>query len=212
METFDNTLIKSYGGGGNSLTFFNHVFSLNNDAKNSLLNICQYVLLALIPVTILNKSISRFVPDANDSKNTIEIIIEIVLQILAMFIGMFFIDRIITYVPTWSEIPYAHINLLGIIIPLLIIILSLKTKMGDKITILVDRVVELWNGESPNKKETDKEIEAEQQNAAVSYVHQQQPLQTELEYQQQQPQQPMPIKMMAANAALGGGFGTAIRN
>ena len=43
---------KEYVGGGSS--FLSHMFSLNPNEKNDLLNMIQYVLLAIIPVIVIN--------------------------------------------------------------------------------------------------------------------------------------------------------------
>ena len=65
-----------------------------------------------------------------------------------------FIDRIIRTVPTYSGTPYPSYNIVFVILPTLMIILSLQTKLGEKVSILVDRVGELWSGQdsSANKK------------------------------------------------------------
>ena len=39
------------------------------------------------------------------------------------------------------------------------ITMSLQTKLGEKVSILVDRVTELWNGKSDNKKNQKKIVE-----------------------------------------------------
>jgi len=68
-----------------------------------------------------------------------------------MFIGLLLIHRIITYVPTYSGGDYPEFHITYIILSILMICMSLQTKLGEKISILVDRVLELWDGESNNK-------------------------------------------------------------
>ena len=68
-----------------------------------------------------------------------------------MFLGIFFIHRILTYIPTYSGEQYPTWNIIGPIIPMLVIITSLQTKLGEKISILVDRLVELWEGPKDTK-------------------------------------------------------------
>ena len=41
---------------------------MDEDSKQEILNIMQYALLAVIPVVVLNKSIQRFVPEADEEK------------------------------------------------------------------------------------------------------------------------------------------------
>jgi hypothetical protein len=152
MEVLDE-LSKSNGKPG----FFKHVFNFNDDSKAKLLNIIQYSILALIPVIILNKLMQNFVPEANDDKSSIELLFEILAQILSMFLGILFIDRIITYIPTYSGDKYLENNFITIVLPVLVILLSLQTKLGEKVSILYDRISELWNGNgTTNKKQSNK--------------------------------------------------------
>lgn len=129
-------------------TFFNHVFSTSDDGKAELLNIIQYAFLGLVPVVVLNKSIQRFIPEADIEKPTIELLVEIFIQISVMFCGIMIIHRMITYVPTYSGFKYDSINLSNVILSFLVIILSIQSKLGLKTNIIYERVLELWNGES----------------------------------------------------------------
>lgn len=147
MESLDELSKATNGKPG----FFKHVFNFDDDSKSELMNIVQYAILALIPVIILNKSMQRFVPEADEEKNSFEILAEIVGQILAMFLGMLFIHRIITFIPTYSGDKYADFNITSIILGVLVIILSLQTKLGEKVSIVVDRLMDLWNGNQKQK-------------------------------------------------------------
>ena len=42
--------------------FFKHVFNFSDDSKSDMLNICQYSIVALIPIVILNKIMQKYVP------------------------------------------------------------------------------------------------------------------------------------------------------
>ena len=53
---------------GESVSFFQHVFNFDDDTKSELLNISQYSLLAVVPVVALNKTIQKFIPEADDDK------------------------------------------------------------------------------------------------------------------------------------------------
>lgn len=53
-----------------------------------------------------------------------------------------------TFVPTYSGIKYLDFSVTTVVIATLLILLSLQTKLGNKISILFDRVTELWTGES----------------------------------------------------------------
>jgi hypothetical protein len=146
MESLDE-LSKNSGKGG----FIKHVFNFDDDSKSEMLNIVQYAVLALIPVVMLNKLMQRFVPEADEDKSSLELSAEVLGQIIIMFIVMFFIHRIVTYVPTYSGEKYADFSVTNIILAVLVIILSLQTKLGEKVSILVDRLMELWEGSKDKK-------------------------------------------------------------
>jgi hypothetical protein len=130
--------------------FFKHVFNFDEDSKGEMLNIVQYSILALIPIIILNKSMQKYVPEADEQKGSLEIVAEVMIQIIVMFIGILFIHRIIIYVPTYSGVEYPDFSVIFIILAVLLIVLSLQTKLGEKVSIVCDRVVELWDGKMNN--------------------------------------------------------------
>lgn len=127
-------------------TFISHVFSTTEEGKAELLNVVQYSTLGVIPVVALNKLISRFIPDADPDKSSLELLAEIFFQLVVMFCGIIIIHRIITYIPTYSGFKYDTLILTNVILAFLILVLSIQTKLGLKVNILVDRVSELWNG------------------------------------------------------------------
>ena len=63
---------------------------------------------------------------------------------------------IITFIPTYSGSKYANFDVTNIILAMLVIILSLQTKLGEKVSIIVDRVMELWEGPKDTKKKAKK--------------------------------------------------------
>jgi len=136
--------------------FFKYVFNFDDDTKSELLNIMQFSVISLIPVVILNKAMQKYVPEADEQKGSLEILAEILLQTFVIFVGIFFIKRLVTFVPTYSGIKYPDFSVVNIVVVALVILLSLQTKLGEKVTILWDRIVELWEG-SVNKKTKTKE-------------------------------------------------------
>jgi hypothetical protein len=148
MESLDELSKTSHG----KQSFMKHVFNFDENSKAEILNIIQYSVLALIPVIIINKLTQRFVPEADDDKGSIEIVAEIVAQVVVMFLFILLIHRIVTYVPTYSGEKYADFSVTNIILAMLVIILSLQTKLGEKVSIIVDRVIALWEGPKDTKK------------------------------------------------------------
>lgn len=137
-------------------SFFSHVFSTSEESKAEVLNVVQYACLGVIPIVILNKLIQRFVPEADSEKSTLELLVEIFIQLIVMFCGIIVIHRIVSYVPTYSGFKYENLTLTNAILAFLIIVLSIQTKLGIKVNILVDRVSELWNG--PQDKPSQKQV------------------------------------------------------
>ena len=144
-------------------TFLNHVFASTEEGKAEFLNVIQYSLYAVIPIVLLNKSIQRFIPEADTDKSSLEVLAEIFIQLIVMFCGIIVIHRVITYFPTYSGFKYEHLTLTNVVLAFLIIVLSIQTKLGIKVNIIVDRLGELWNGSSSAAAATGKK-----QNVRVS--------------------------------------------
>jgi hypothetical protein len=138
----------------NSKSFFKHVFNFDDDSKSEILNIIQYSLIALVPVVVLNKTMAKYIPEADENKGSLEIVAEVLIQVISMFMGLLVIHRLITFVPTYSGTKYPEYNITFIVLAVLMITLSLQTKLGEKVGLLFDRVTELWNGktEKPGQK------------------------------------------------------------
>ena len=144
MESLDNN--------GGATGFVKHVFKFDDASKADMLNIVQFAIIALIPVVIVNKLMATYIPQADDNKGNIEITLEVVLQVSLMFLGLFFIHRIIEYVPTYSGVPYPEFKVTSVILAVLMITLSLQTKLGEKVSILCERVADLYNGTNEAEK------------------------------------------------------------
>ena len=133
-------------GNKSTTNFMNHIFNFDENSKTDMLNIVQYSIVSIVPIVILNKSIQKFVPEADETKGSVEIVFEVLIQIISMFIGLLFIHRFITYIPTYSNSPYPEYNIIYNVLPILMILMSLQTKLGEKVSIIVDRLYELWEG------------------------------------------------------------------
>ena len=71
---------------------------------------------------------------------------EILGQLVLMLSGLVLVQRLVTFVPTYSGENYKLGNLVSIILPFLMILLSLVNKNGEKCNILYRRAVNTWNG------------------------------------------------------------------
>jgi hypothetical protein len=141
------------GGEPNKVSFISHVFSTTEEGKAEIMNAAQYGLMGIIPVVLLNKLVQKFIPDADPDKNSLEIIVEVLIQTIIMLSGIVFIHRMITYIPSYSGFKYEMLNITNVILAFLIIVLSLQTKIGLKMNILLDRVMEMYNGPSAESME-----------------------------------------------------------
>jgi hypothetical protein len=148
--------MESLNEDSKSKSFIKHVFNFDDEGKSEMLNIIQYALLAIIPIIVLNKSMQKFVPEAEDNKGSLEISAEIIVQVIIIFIGLLFIHRVITYVPTYSGVNYPDFSIIFIILAVLMITMSLQTKLGEKVSILVERLNDLWEGNNNSDKKNKK--------------------------------------------------------
>lgn len=146
--------LQEAGAESGKKTFFTHVFDMSQEGNGEIMNVTQYAVLGIIPVLVLNKLIQRFSPEADPESSSIELLVEVLLQVVVMFVGIIMIHRIITYLPTYSGFRYEHLTLTNVVLAFLIIVLSLQTKLGIKVNILYDRLLDLWNGSSPDDKKS----------------------------------------------------------
>jgi len=137
--------------GSNDDGFIKTVFPFDESQKGTLLNILQYSVLAIIPIVILLKLIKEYVPEADDDKGSLVLSVEVVGQIFVMFIALYFIHQIIAYVPTYSGKGYGDVNIINIVAPILFIAITMQTKLGEKIHMLIDRVMDIYDGQVSNK-------------------------------------------------------------
>lgn len=227
--------LENVGAKPNKNTFINHVFNFDDNTKHELLNIVQYSSLCVVPIVILNKTIKNFIPNVDDSKGSLEIIFEVLIQIIIMFVGFFYIDRLVTFVPTYSTKSYENYIASHLIIGTLVIVLSLQTKLGEKVNILVDRILDTYYGEkeevdedgNPVKKGAQQQQQQQQQQGGNNFptpnklTKKTEPSQVNYNSMHQPTTNPMvnaatpqsafnpgANELMAANEALGGSFGS----
>jgi hypothetical protein len=127
-------------------SFVNYVFNFEEDNKTKIFNMLQYTLLAIIPVQLILKATKYIFPEDDESKGSIEILAESVGQILLIMLCIWFTNRIINFIPTYTGQDYTPFNEVSMIIPFLILLSTMQTKLGAKINILMNRVMALWNG------------------------------------------------------------------
>jgi hypothetical protein len=128
--------------------FIKTVFPFDEGQKGTLLNILQYSVLAIIPIILLLKLIKEYIPEADDDKSSIMVSVEVIGQIFIMFMALYFIHQIIAYIPTYSGKGYGDVNIINIVAPILFIAITMQTKLGEKIHMLLDRLWDVYDGRS----------------------------------------------------------------
>jgi len=201
-------------GGGNT-SFFNYMFSLSSSEKNEILNAMQYILIVIIPVVILLKLMKNYIPLENPDKGTIEITVEVVLQLFVIFIAFLFIHKFAVFIPTYSTVPYGKMNLIHVIIPVIFLLLCMKSSISEKLSILLDRfmiISGLSQKENMEEKKNTQEVQTQmpfnpigppQSTMVVKEPVYQQNYQNQNQNQNQREQSYGPPEPMPANEAFG---------
>ena len=223
VKTYMDQLEKAGTNTNQKKTFFSHMFKFDDETKVELLNVTQYAGLSIIPIVLLNKLVRRVIPETDETKGSLEILLEMIAQIIVLFVGMFYIHRLVTFVPTYSEKPYEPFILTSIVLPFLIILMSLHTKLGEKSNILFERLMVAVNGEKedPEEKKEEKKTTAPSMPMPERLTKKNEPNEVNYNSMHGGPTNPMinastpnsvhipqETELMAANEALGGGFGS----
>ena len=223
VKTYIDQLENAGTNTNQKKTFFSHMFKFDDDTKVELLNVTQYAGLSIIPIVLLNKLVRRVIPETDETKGSLEILLEMIAQIIVLFVGMFYIHRLVTFIPTYSEKPYEPFILTSIVLPFLIILMSLHTKLGEKSNILFERIMVAINGEKedPEEKKEEKKSSAPSMPMPERLTKKNEPNEVNYNSMHGGPTNPMinastpnsvhipqETELMAANEALGGGFGS----
>ena len=116
-----------------SLNFFKYVFNFDEENKNNIMNMIQYTLLSIIPVLITLRLIKHVVPEEDETKGSLEISVECIGQIILIILAIWFTNKIIRFIPTYSGEYYGKFNETNFIIPFIIILATMQTKLGWRI-------------------------------------------------------------------------------
>ena len=143
-----------------------HVFKFDDDTKSKLMNVVQYAILSIIPVAILQNISEKIFPEFDATKGTLELLAEIVGETLMALMGLFFTHRIITAVPTFSGTSMGELNIFNIIVVFLLSAFMFDGKIKKKFMTISDRMMELWDGKSDDKKQ--KTQQSQQGGSVVS--------------------------------------------
>jgi hypothetical protein len=125
--------------GGKSDSFVSYLTTISPVEKNELLNVFQYILLAIIPLVLFLKFMKEYIPPENTAKAGVEIATEVLIQLFLIFIVFWFIHKVILYIPTYSTVPYEKLNLIQLVLPVLFLLFCMKSSISEKMSILLER-------------------------------------------------------------------------
>ena len=132
--------------------FFNYIFNFDENNKAAFQNMFQYTFIAIPLVILILKLINHFTPTEDDSKGTLEIAGELIITISSLILSIWFINKIIRFIPTFSKVAYptpeAPVNFM---IPFLILLFTMQTKVGSKVNILVERILDMIDRKPDDK-------------------------------------------------------------
>ena len=146
MENVSETIKSSKS---DKMGFIEYVFNFDDENKNNIMNMLQYTVLSIIPVILILKLTKNIFPEEDDTKGSLEITAESIGQLLMIMLGIWFTNKIIQFIPTYSGEAYHKFNEITFIIPFMIILATMQTKLGAKFNILTNRVMNLWTGTQP---------------------------------------------------------------
>jgi hypothetical protein len=158
--------------------FFSHVFEFNDQRKQELINLGQYVTLGFIFYTILIYVVDMYFPKIDDTSSSIEIIITLLLYLYIIFYSVYFIDRIICYFHSFFGKPISgsshnhDLLLFPLVTPILLAIISFNPQFQDGTYILFERLNDAWNGTDKKQKKKNKgnpqQVQQQQQQIPIT--------------------------------------------
>ena len=121
--------------------FFKYVFAFDDEVKCQVGNMLQYAALALLPVLGILKTVQHLVPEEDPHKGSLMLAAESVGQVALVLVLMWLTDRVIRYIPTLSGCVYGEFQPVAFLLPFLIILATLQTKLGAKLSLIMERII-----------------------------------------------------------------------
>jgi hypothetical protein len=148
MDTYDNASDEEpmmSGGASSSMSlkssFFDYITTITPNEKTQLMNLIQYGGLTILPILLVLKLMKLYVPSEDPFKASTELVIEVLVQLIVIVVSFFFIHKLVVYLPTYSGREYDKFSLLSGLLPLFFLMFTLDTKLGEKLNILLDRLL-----------------------------------------------------------------------
>ena len=115
MEKGDDSFI----GGGTQGSFISYMFSMTDGEKVELINMFQYIILAIIPILLIVRIMKTYIPPASNIKGSVEIAVELIVQLVILVSFFFLIHKLILFIPTYTKQNYPSIQFFPILLPLM---------------------------------------------------------------------------------------------
>ena len=132
--------------------FMEHMTKMDDESKSLLMNMTQYAVLSLIPILALNYVTEIVFPEHEESKGNFELVVEILGELVFTLISLFFINRLVTFAPTYSGTPMTSVNFMTIAVLFVLIQATCNcSELAKKLNALAKRIQKLWNGEEEEK-------------------------------------------------------------
>jgi hypothetical protein len=162
----DDTFI----GGSTNGSFVNYMFSMSDGEKVEIINMFQYIILAIIPVLLVVRLMQNYIPPVNNKKATIEIVLELIVQLVVLFGLFFFIHKLIAFIPTYTKQQYQNVQFLPLVLPLLFVLFTIDKNVGEKAQIVLRRILVMIGINKENFEGADLEEEEEKQKQVSENV------------------------------------------
>lgn len=170
MEASSDTANKIANKNGKG--FVDHVFTLNNDSKNEIINSIQYLAMVFIPLLFLNNIIESLIPKLDPKKGNIELTAEIMGHSLFLVCSVVLINRIISFFPTYSGRDYDKVSLVEFVLFVVLAVPKIQNKSKE----LFKRLKIAWDGKEEAKKSNAKKNNNQQQQQNNNVVTVSQPI------------------------------------
>jgi len=80
-----------------------------------------------------------------------------------MILAIYFSNKAIKYIPTYSGVKYvSEGDTTNFLLPFMILLLTMQTKVGAKVNIIFERIIDMWNGRNENTSLNKNEVKVTQ--------------------------------------------------
>jgi hypothetical protein len=143
--------------------FIKHVFDFGDDSKSEVINSIQYLGISFLPVLLANHAMNKIFSEIGTGNNkikaedasSVQLLAEVLSQLSISLVLLFFINKFVTYFPTYSGTPFTELNMVNLVFMLLPMpIESGGNNVGKKLQVLIKRFDDVIFGDAQPIKKT----------------------------------------------------------